>query len=142
VSDTLTIDSNIWAYYFDKDSPEHKHVDGPVEEALRSEQLATNTILIMEVAHFLIKNLGPVEGGEKVGVFLSFPFVVFDLDYRGALDSIEMLKRYSHLGIGGRDATVLALMSKEKMKRIMTHDEALKRIDWLEVVDPVIMPLR
>ena len=48
-----------------------------------------------------------------------------------------MLKKYSHLGIGGRDATVLALMSRAKAKRIMTHDEALKKVDWLEAIDPV-----
>jgi len=50
---------------------------------------------------------------------------------------MEMLKRYSHLGVGGRDATLLALMDRAKMKRMMTHDEALKRVDWLEVVDPL-----
>jgi len=129
----LMIDSNIWAYFFDRDSPEHEHAHGPVENALKSEELATNTVVVMEVAHFLVKNLGPVEGGEKVGVFLSFPF-----DHRSALDSIEMLKKYSHLGIGGRDATVLAMMNKANVKRIMTNDDALKRIEWLEVVDQVI----
>jgi predicted nucleic acid-binding protein len=134
----LTIDSNIWAYFFDKDSPEHERVNGPVEKALKSEQLAINTVVVMEVTHFLVKNLGPVEGGEKIGVFLSFPFVLFDFDYRSALDSIEMLKKYSHLGIGGRDATILAMMNKASSKRIMTNDDALKRIEWLEVVDPVI----
>lgn len=133
----LIIDTNIWAYYFDRDSAEHKLVLGHVEKALRSEQIAINTIIIMEVAHFLIKNLGPVDGGEKVGLFLRFPLVVSDFDFRSALDSVEMLKRYSHLGIGGRDATLLALMSRAKVKKIMTHDEALKKVDWIEAIDPV-----
>src|SRR2546422_7130361 len=123
----LIVDTNIWAYYFDRDSPEHRFVVGPVEKALRTDQIAINTIIIMEVAHFLIKNLGPVDGGEKLGVFLRFPLAISEFDYRGALDSVEMLKRYSHLGVGGRDATVLALMSKSKIVRIMTHDEALKK---------------
>ena len=48
-----------------------------------------------------------------------------------------MLRRYSHLGIGGRDATALALMSRPKIETIMTHDEALKKVEWLEAVDPV-----
>ena len=91
----------------------------------------------MELAHFLVKNLGPVDGGEMLGLFLRFPMVVSDFDYRDALDSVEMLKRHSHLGIGGRDSTVLALMNRAGVKRIMTHDEALKRIDWLEATDPV-----
>ena len=137
MSAILTIDTNIWAYYFDKDSPENRRVTGPVEKALKSEQIVINTIIVIEVAHFLVKNLGPVNGSEKLGVFLSFPFVVSDFDYRSALDSVEMLKRYSHLGIGGRDATILALMSKAKVKRIMTHDMALKKVDWVEAIDPV-----
>ena len=133
----LIIDTNIWAYYFDQDSPEHRSVVGPVEKALKSEQIAINTIIIIELAHFLIKNLGPVDGGEKLGLFLRFPLVVSDFDYRSALDSAEMLKRYSHLGGGGRDATVLALMNSARVRKIMTHDEALKKVDWLEVTDPV-----
>jgi len=91
----------------------------------------------MELAHFLVKNLGPVDGGEKLGLFLRFPLAISDFDYRAALDSVEMLKRHSHLGIGGRDSTVLALMSRAGVKRIMTHDEALKKVDWLEALDPV-----
>ena len=132
----LTIDTNIWAYYFDDRSPHHDRVAGPVEDALRSQQIAINTVMVMEVAHFLVKNLGPIEGAERLGTFLGFPFSVVDLDYRSALDSVEMLKRYSHLGVGGRDATILGMMSRLKMKAIMTHDDALKRVDWLEAVDP------
>jgi predicted nucleic acid-binding protein len=134
----LIVDTNIWAYYFDQDSPEHKSVVGRVEKALKSEQIAVNTMIIMELAHFLIKNLGPVDGGEKLGLFLRFPLVINDFEYQSALDSVEMLKRYSHLGVGGRDATILALMSRTGMKKIMTHDEALKKIDWLEAIDPVV----
>jgi uncharacterized protein len=108
-----------------------------VEDSLRSQPIVINTVIVMEVAHFLIKNLGPISGGEKLGSFLGFPFSMVDFDYKGSLDSIEMLKRYSHLGIGGRDATILAMMRRAKVKRIMTHDMALKKIDWLEAVDPV-----
>lgn len=137
MSSILIIDTNIWAYYFDRDSPEHKSVIGDVEKALRSEQIAVNTIIIMELGHFLVKNLGPVDGGEKLGTFLRFPLLISDFDYRNALDSLEMLKRYSHLGVGGRDATILAMMSAAGVKKIMTHDEALKKVDWLQVIDPV-----
>ena len=137
MSAILIIDTNIWAYYLDRDSAEHESVIADVEKALKSEQIAVNTVIIMELAHFLIKNLGPVDGGEKLGVFLRFPLVISDFDYRNALDSVEMLKRYSHLGVGARDATVPAMMSAAGVKRIMTHDEALKKVEWLQVVDPV-----
>jgi uncharacterized protein len=108
-----------------------------VERALKSDTVAINTIIIMELAHFLIKSLGPVSGGEKLALFLRFPLVISDIDYKSVLESIEMLKRYSHSGIGGRDATILAMMYKKGEKKIMTHDQALKKIDWLEVNDPV-----
>ncbi len=133
----LTIDTNIWAYYFDQDCPEHKRVVASVERALKSDQIGINTIVIMELAHFLIKNLGPVSGGEKLALFLRFPLVISDFDYRSVLESVEMLKRYSHLGIGGRDATILAMMYRTGEKKIMTHDEALKKVDWLETSDPI-----
>lgn len=107
-----------------------------VERALRSESIAVNTVMIMELAHFLVKSLGPVGGGEKLGL-LRFPLTVYDLDYKGLLDSVEMLKRYSHLGVGGRDATILAMMRRRGVKRMLTHDEALKKVGGLEVIDPV-----
>ena len=91
----------------------------------------------MELSHFLIKNLGPVQGGEKLGSFLSFPLIISDLDYKLTLEAIQELKRYSHLGIGGRDATILAFMRQLSSKKIMTHDEALKKVDWLEAIDPI-----
>jgi uncharacterized protein len=136
VSIILTIDTNIWAYFFDRDSPEHKNVAKAVEKALKTEKIAINTVIIMELAHYLVKNLGPVNGSEKLSSFLSYPFVVLDLNYASTLEAVEMLKRYSHLGIGGRDATILALMKEIGTKKIMTHDEALKKVDWVEAVDP------
>lgn len=137
MSAILTIDTNIWAYYMDNDCPEHQSVVGPVEKALKSEQIAINTIIVMELAHFLVKSLGAPLGGEKMDEFLRFPLVITDFDYRHALGAIETLKKYSHLGIGGRDATLLAMMEGAGDKRIMTHDEALKKVDWLECIDPV-----
>lgn len=137
MSAILTIDTNVWAYFFDRDSPEHARVASHVEKSLKSERIVINTVIVMELAHFLVKNLGPVDGGAKLGVFLGYPFSVVDLDYETALESVEMLKRYSHLGIGGRDATILAVMKRNGINRIMTHDDALKKVDWVEAVDPV-----
>jgi len=133
----LIIDSNIWAYYFDEDSPEHPFVVDDVEKALRSEGIAINTVIIIEVAHFLIKNLGPILGRNKLSTFLSFPFRIVDLNYELTLKSLDLLAKYSHLGIGGRDATILATAETLNINEIMTHDEAFKRIEWLRIIDPV-----
>lgn len=96
-----------------------------------------NTVIVMELSHFLVKNLGPIQGGEKLGIFLNYQLMIEDLDYSMMLESVEQLKRYSHLGIGGRDATILALMKRLSTKKIMTHDAALKKVDWLEIIDPI-----
>lgn len=136
MSAILIVDTNIWAYYFDAEAAEHRKVVAPLEKALKSERIAVSTVIVMELAHFLVKNLGPVEGGEKMELFLRFPLAVLDLDYRATLDSVELLRRHSHAGVGGRDATILAAMRRAGTKRIMTHDEAIKKVDWVQASDP------
>jgi len=133
----LIIDSNIWAYYFDEDAPEHDSVVEDLEKALRSERIIINTVIIIEAAHFLIKNLGPLLGRKKLSIFLRFPFRIVDLNYELTLRALDLLAKYSHLGIGGRDATILATAEALNINRIMTHDEAFKRIEWLKTIDPV-----
>lgn len=123
----LIIDSNIWTYYFDRDTPEHRFVVDEVEKALTRSKVAINTIIMVEVAHFLIKNLGALTGMEKVNAFLSFPFTVVDLTHDLTLKAIEYLTRCSHLGIGGRDAAILATMETLGLNQIMSHDKAFKK---------------
>ena len=121
----------------DREAEEHKYVGKAVDEALHGEQIILNTVIIMEVAHYLIKNLGPMMGKAKLETFLSYPFVIVDLSYELTLDAIDELATYSHLGVGGRDATILAFMKRNEVKKIMTHDAAFRRIGWLQVVDPI-----
>ena len=130
------IDSNIWAYYFDADAPEHKFVVPEVRKALR-EGVLINTVVAMEVAHFLVKNLGPVLGREKFDTFMGFPLIVDELDLELVRAAVGELCKYSHLGIGGRDATLLASMRRKRVDRIITHDEALKRVPDLRAIDPI-----
>lgn len=91
----------------------------------------------MEVAHYLIKNMGSDEGRRKMGLFLSYPMEITDFDQYLARKSVEYLAKYSQTGIGGRDATILASMDVLKIKKLMTHDRAFKRLDFIEVVDPI-----
>ena len=132
----IMIDSNIWAYYFDADTPEHKSVVADVRKALRDGAMV-NAVVVMEVAHYLIKNLGPIQGREKLDILLSFPMKVDELNSDLIKESIDELCKYSHLGIGGRDATLLASMRKNQVERILTHDEAFKRVPDVKVIDPI-----
>lgn len=133
----LIIDSNIWAYYFDRDAPEHQSVVDELEESLRGNKIAINTVILIEVAHFLVKSLGSVVGRRKLNTFLGFPLTLVDLDHDLAMDAVEILTEHTHRGIGGRDATILATAKVLATNRIMTHDQAFKRVDWVEVIDPV-----
>ena len=63
------IDSNIWCYYFDRSAQEHDVVSESLELVLEG-GVAINTVVAMEVAHYLIKNLGHL-GKKKVDLFLS-----------------------------------------------------------------------
>jgi len=62
---------------------------------------------------------------------------IVDFDQSLARKSIEDQAKYSQTGIGGRDATILASMQELGIHRLMTHDRAFKRIDFIEVVDPI-----
>lgn len=132
----IFIDSNIWCYYFDRSAQEHDIVSGKLEHELKG-SVAINTVVEMEVAHYLIKSLG-AQGKRKMDLFLSFPMEVVDFDQPLAKRSIELLAKFSQTGIGGRDATILAAMEELGIKRLMTHDRAFKRIDSIEVVDPIV----
>jgi len=132
----IFVDSNIWCYYFDRSAPEHKAVSEKLEQVLE-DGVAVNTVVLMEVAHYLIKNMGSDEGRRKMGLFLSYPMKIADFDLYLARKSVEYLAKYSQTGIGGRDATIIASMEELEIKKLMTHDRAFKRLDFIEVVDPV-----
>jgi len=133
----IFIDSNIWCYYFNKSAKEHKKVAKYVDIIIRKKEIVLNTLVVMEVAHFLIKNLGSVIGKEKIDQMLSFPFIVDDFYYRELLDSVKLLSIYTQTGIGGRDATILSTMKKLNIKELLTHDSSFKKINFITVVDPV-----
>ncbi len=133
----ICVDSNIWCYFFDESSKEHGKVSAFMQKILGKEEIVINTVILIEISHFLIKNLGPINGKKKIDIFLEFPLSIADLNYAYAKESIDFLCQYSHQGIGGRDATILATMKKLGIKRIVTHDASFKNIDWLEAIDPV-----
>jgi len=133
----IFVDSNIWCYFLDESSKEHRKSSNFIKKILGKEDIVTNTIVLMEISHFLVKNLGSVTGKKKIDVFLEFPLITEDLNYSYAREAIALLCQYSHAGIGGRDATILATMKKLGVKRIATHDKAFKGVEWIELIDPV-----
>lgn len=133
----IFVDSNIWCYYFDKSLPEHLKVAKKIDALIRKEKIALNTVIVMEISHYLIKNLGPIKGKKKIEVFLSFPLEIEDFNYSEMRKSVDLLSEYSYTGIGGRDAAILASMKEKNIKKLLTHDKAFSKIDFVEVVDPL-----
>ncbi len=134
----LFIDSNIWCYYFDESSKEHDAVAAYIEKIIGKQEIAMNTLVVMELAHYLVKNLGSIKGKEKVDKLLAFPFVIEEFDHAMLGASIQMLAQYTHTGIGGRDATILATMKELGITKLVTHDKAFRKIDIIEVIDPAV----
>ena len=134
----IFIDSNIWCYYFNERANEHTEVFNYLEKLLAGkEEVVMNNLVVLEVAHFLVKNLGAIVGREKVEHLLTFPFVIDEFGYDDLLESVTLLSKYVQTGIGGRDAAILTTMGKLGVKRLVTHDRAFKKIDFIEVIDPV-----
>lgn len=133
----IFIDSNIWAYYFDASFPEHKKVVKPVETALKKKQAVVNATIVMETLHYLVKRLGPLEGAKKGRIFLNYGMPLYELDEEILELTLTKLSEFTHLGIGGRDASILATMTLEGIGRLMTNDQAFKRIPEIDVIDPI-----
>jgi predicted nucleic acid-binding protein len=133
----ILIDSNIWAYYFDASLSEHNLVIKPVEAALKKNLVAVNATIMIETLHYLVKRLGSLEGTKKGRVFLNYGLPFYSIDEEIVDLTLTKLGEFTHLGIGGRDASIVATMSIEGISKLMTHDQAFKRVPEIDVIDPI-----
>ena len=132
------IDSNIWFYYFNSSAREHEETAEKVDEILDSNQsVHINSVILMEVGHFLIKNLGGIKGKKKLDQMLQYSFKTTDIGYSLARNSLDILAEEHQTGIGGRDATIIASMRKQGVEKLVTHDQSFKKINGIKVIDPV-----
>ena len=75
----IFIDSNYWIYLFDKTTVEHELVKNHFNNLYDEAILAVNTVVMMEVMHYLVKRLGSEIAKEKWELFSSIDFVVGNL---------------------------------------------------------------
>lgn len=132
----LAIDSNIWAYALDSTVREHRAAARAVERALKGDVLV-NTVIQLEVNHYLVKRLGAVAGQQAADLFLSMPLIVDSVDGALVRAALRLLARYTQVGIDGRDASLLASMQRLGAREIITHDATFRRVEWVKVVDPI-----
>jgi len=133
----IFLDSNYWIFLFDETTPEHIHVKKHFTEIFDNCQITINVVVMIEVLHYLIKRLGSNIGKSKWKLFSSMDFTCDDLTFQDLDMVFEKISSFTHTGIGGRDATILATMKKFSVQKICTHDTSFKKINGIEVIDPI-----
>jgi predicted nucleic acid-binding protein len=131
------IDSNYWIYLLDKTCNEHDYVANHFKDLYDAASLAINTVIMVEVMHYLVKRLGPTVAKKKWQLFSSIDFIVGNLEFEQLDKIFEVLAKFSHLGIGGRDATVISFMEANNITQLCTHDKAFKKMPNIEIIDPI-----
>jgi predicted nucleic acid-binding protein len=137
----LFVDSNIWCYYFDQRLHEHVCVREAMREIITSEDIACNTIIVMEVAHYIVRHFTEQIARKKIEYFVNLSNLqIADFNRIALNETIESLLLYSFAeGLGGRDATVIATMKLQNVKKIVSHDAVFRRLAdklELELIDP------
>jgi len=132
----IYVDANYWIYWFDQRLPEHKHVLKPMRATIH-EGIVLNVVTLMEVAHYF-RHLPKENFRRKLHTIQNLAtLTLINLDLDIAELAFEQLVRYAKIGIGGRDSVILATMKATGTKRIASHDEVFKKIEDLEVIDPI-----
>jgi predicted nucleic acid-binding protein len=138
----IFVDSNMWCYYFDQRLPEHEHVREPIREIIKSEEIACNTIIVMEVAHYLVRHFPAKAARKKIDYFINLRNMkIADFNKQIMTETLENLIKHAYTdGLGGRDATVIATLKSLHINKIISHDNIFKRLATklaLEVIDPI-----
>lgn len=134
----MCIDSNIWIYYLSSRAPEHRAVTKAIRKVfLKEEEILTNPSIILEVAHYF-RSL-PKEKLLKIFDYITGlqNLIFVGLDIPLLENSVAILAKYAEIGLGARDATILASMQQAGLKRIMTHDSIFRKIKNIDVIDPL-----
>jgi len=131
------IDSNYWIYLFDQTTAEHQYVKDHFDKLYGESLLAINTVVMIEVMHYMVKRLGPTIAKEKWELFTSLDFLIGNLEFDDLGLIFSVFSKYSHTGIGGRDATILSFMEANKITKLCTHDKDFQKIHNIEVIDPI-----
>ena len=138
----IFIDSNIWCYYLDARLPEHGHVIEPLRDIIRDGEVAINTVVAMEVAHYLIRNLDQREARDRIDSFINLSSMDI-VDFDKAMMTIALyyiMKFGKKEGPGGRDSTIIATVDRLKIETLLTHDKNLAAIAeklGIKTLDPI-----
>jgi len=138
----IFVDSNMWCYYFDQRLPEHKHVREPMRKIIKTGEIACNTIITMEVAHYLVRHFREKAARKKIDSFINLKNMkIEDFNRRTMTQTLEKLIQYAYTeGLSGRDATIIATLQTLNINKIISHDNIFKHLSnklALQVIDPI-----
>lgn len=148
----ITIDSQIWIYYWDINSKAYKNVNNWLNGSkkdgiLFKEEIILSVIISIEVGHYLFKLANIGNGLDKdtvedliLSLISSENVQLIDIDAILFVDVIQKMKEYSSMGIGGRDTLILATMDELKVNTIATHDKNILTLKKYRRIDPVFDP--
>ncbi len=139
----ITIDSQIWIYYFDPNAPENPNVQKWMNSILPRETIILSTIIPMEVAHNLYA-VPKVSKNDIEDLILKWitqeNITIVDADQHNMLIALELIKSNRSKGIGGRDCIILASILNQDVETLVTHDKNILRVQNLHRIDPVFDP--
>lgn len=139
----ITIDSQIWIYYFDPNAKENKNVLHWMRKHLQTSDILLNIIIPTEVAH----NLYTIPKiSRNLIEQLLFKWItqknitIADLSNKEMINALQKLKTLRSHGIGGRDCLILATMDFFEVKTIVTNDKNLLIQTDLQRINPIFDP--
>jgi predicted nucleic acid-binding protein len=134
----IFLDSNYWIFLFDETTQEHPMIKEHFASIYGKFQFASNTVVLLETMHYMVKRLGSELVKEKWEWFMRLDMVIDELTLPCMDTTFAEFIKYSHTGIGGRDASILASMKRlGDIKTLVTHDQSFSKIPEIEVSDPI-----
>lgn len=145
----ITIDSQIWIYYWDSNALEHQNIknwmNGTEKDGiLFKEEIILSSIIPIEVGHNLYRAADLRKDLDKeiieellLSLISTESCQIIEIDELLLVDVIQKMKDHSQLGIGGRDTLILATMDRLKVSTIATHDKGILKLKKYKRIDPV-----
>ena len=139
----ITIDSQIWIYYFDPNALENGNVSAWMKLNLKSKEILLSMIIPLEVAHNLYKipKISPDQIEKLLFRWITQKnIMILDATQEEMISALQMLKFYRSKGIRGRDCLILSTMNLVNVEILVTHDKNLLVLDKFKRIDPVFNP--
>lgn len=132
----IYVDSNCWVYWLDERFHEHRYVIEPIRKAIH-EGIIMSYVTFIEVAHYL-RNLKRKDFDRNIGRIKNLSTLrLVNLDSTVTDLALKELSQHAPKGIGGRDSVILATMNLLGVSKIITHDQAFRKIRRIRAIDPV-----